>query len=231
VTNDKKHDTYATQYFMSKMQEWWKEFTSANHEDEMVLIPYILSLHIHSDNAGSHFKSSKTMNFLSRLRGMFGWKVTWSFGCPGHGKGPWDGFGGMLKRVMRRATTDEKVLLKSSADVVAFLRLRFCCEDWQEKHNLESNYTINEIVFFEAKMGDIDRRENEVYDKIDGIQKSFGFMAIADNSVIYRWFDCWCPACMKAGGAGVGTMDSNFQVQVFHVVYLLFVIQDSNITV
>jgi hypothetical protein len=89
----------------------------------------------------------------------------------------------------------------------------------------------NEIVFFEAKMGDIDRRENEVYDKIDGIQKSFGFMAIADNSVIYRWFDCWCPACMKAGGAGVGTMDSNFQVQVFHVVYLLFVIQDSNITV
>ena len=52
-----------------------------------------------------------------------------------------------------------------------------------------------------------------VYDRIDGITKSFAFRALRGNSVLYRWFDCWCPACMRAGGPGVGPMDSNCQVK------------------
>ena len=142
VTGDKKHDSYATQYFMRKMQQWWTTF----HEP-------VKSLHVHSDNAGSHFKSSKTMNFLSRLPALFMWLVTWSFGCPGHGKGPWDGFGGMLKRVMRRDTIDEKVVLKNSTDVAKYLRDRFECEDWKKKHDIDSNYEINQVAVFEAKLG------------------------------------------------------------------------------
>jgi hypothetical protein len=83
-TNDKKHDSYATQHFMDKfIDEWMSE-----HK--------ITSIHIHSDNAGSHFKNSRTLNYLSRLhdrmqllreKDEFGYapafQVTWSFGCPG----------------------------------------------------------------------------------------------------------------------------------------------------
>ena len=101
VTNDRKHDSYSTQHFMTAMIEQWLNF----HEP-------VMSLHVHSDNAGSHFKNSRTLNYLSRLKGLFQQlvKVTWSFGCPGHGKGPWDGLGGLMKRVLRSDTIKQKVL-------------------------------------------------------------------------------------------------------------------------
>jgi hypothetical protein len=106
-----------------------------------------------------------------------------------------------------------QVVLKDYKDVAKYRRDRFECEGWKEAHNLESNYSINEVVILEATSADIDRRENEVYDRIDGIRKSFGFRALRDGYVLYRWFDCWCPACMSAGGPGVGSMDSNYQVK------------------
>ena len=80
-------------------------------------------------------------------------------------------------------------------------------------HNLESNFEVKGLVIIEAASADIDRRQNEVYGKSDDIRKTFGLRALRDNSVLYRWFDCWCPACMAAGGPGVGSMDSNYQVK------------------
>lgn len=49
------------------------------------------SLHLHTDNAPQHYKNTKTMFVMSCLpkRFDFLYNVTWSFGCPGHGKGPW----------------------------------------------------------------------------------------------------------------------------------------------
>ena len=73
VTGDRKHDSYATEHFMSQQQQWWIDNF---HE-------VIHSIHIHSDNAGQHFKSNKTLNFLSRLSDNLKKPVTWSFGCPG----------------------------------------------------------------------------------------------------------------------------------------------------
>jgi hypothetical protein len=73
LTNDRKHDSYSTQHFMTAMIERWQSFGEAFY-----------SLHVHSDNAGSDFKNSRTLNFLSRLKGLLdSIKVTWSFGCPG----------------------------------------------------------------------------------------------------------------------------------------------------
>jgi len=50
---------------------------------------------IHSDNASQHFKCSKTLHWFSNLLSTRTWitKATYSFGCPGHGKGVWDGIG------------------------------------------------------------------------------------------------------------------------------------------
>ena len=74
VTNDKKHDSYSTQHFMDIFIEEW------------VAEAAVTSIHIHSGNAGSHFKNSRTLNYLSRLHERLGLKATWSFGCPGHGE-------------------------------------------------------------------------------------------------------------------------------------------------
>ena len=52
-----------------------------------------------TDNA-THFKSKENLNFWSERRQHHSeWlKMVWvAFGCPGHGKGPWDGLGAMVK--------------------------------------------------------------------------------------------------------------------------------------
>ena len=209
VTNDKKHDSYSTQHFMDLfINEWLQEHN-------------IVSIHIHSDNAGSHFKNSRTLNYLSRLRSRLQsvveeagvvFKVTWSFGCPGHGKGPWDGFGGLLKRVMRRDTIDGNVVILDYVEAAQHLRRKFCTAGWQQKHGLDSRYTINKVSIFDAHSKGINRKEHEVYESVVGIQKSFGYMALGGERVLQRWFDCWCCKCLLVASPGVPPMDSNYQV-------------------
>ena len=80
---------------------------------------------MHSDNAGSHFKSSKTMYFLTTLLALCAtwpagptvataatavsasaFRAFWEFGPPGHGKGVWDGLGALVKRTVRQDIID-----------------------------------------------------------------------------------------------------------------------------
>ena len=68
VTNDKKHDSYATQHFMDLfIDQWIIEHSYIGNEDDPLsaLVSKIISVHIHSDNAGSHFKNNRTLNYLS----------------------------------------------------------------------------------------------------------------------------------------------------------------------
>ena len=200
ITNGKHHDSYATQHFMDMFIDKW----CADHE--------IKSVHIHSDNAGSRFKNSRTLNYLSRLRDRLNRKVTWSFGCPGHGKGPWDGFGGLMKRVLRRDTIDNNIVISDFMVAAAHLRSRFCTKHWEKKHGLDSNYTINEVQIFTAHSKDIYRKSEEVYDSVQGIRKSFGYCALPKARVLQRWFDCWCSNCRASLAPGEGSMDSNYKV-------------------
>jgi hypothetical protein len=78
---------------------------------------------MHSDNAPSHFKSSQTMNYLTKLptrlthraagTGMT-FRVFWEFGAPGHGKGVWDGIGAWIKRTVRQDIVDHRPPRNSS---------------------------------------------------------------------------------------------------------------------
>jgi hypothetical protein len=56
-------------------------------------------VHSDSDNAAQHFHS------LVQGPSTFGWidRVYWAFGCPGHGKGPWDGIGALMKTMLRHS--------------------------------------------------------------------------------------------------------------------------------
>jgi hypothetical protein len=49
----------------------------------------ITRLFLHSDNAAQHFKSSKSLHWLSKQMKDMGFvSVMWDFGPPGHGKVP-----------------------------------------------------------------------------------------------------------------------------------------------
>ena len=204
VSNDKRHDSYATQHFLNEMIKQW---LVTDHRQFG-----ITSVHIHSDNAGQHFKNSRTLHYLSTLKAELGMKVTWSFGCPGHGKGPWDGLGGLMKRVLRSETIKLKVVLRTYQDVAAYLRLRFCNEDWLQKHKVGTGYKINCVKITEVDSNQIKRDENEIYESIYSLRKSFGYMALTKGKVLQRWFDCWCRNCMRATEPGEGTMNSNYQI-------------------
>ena len=84
-TDDRKHGTCSTQHFLNEAPEWIKTNTCDLQSDNKDI-----DLFIHSDNAASHFKNCKTMNWLSRvnLKGLHPtWlrRAVWDIGCPGHG--------------------------------------------------------------------------------------------------------------------------------------------------
>ena len=43
--------------------------------------------------------------------------MSWDVGCPGHGKGPWDGNAGFIKRTLRRRILDGDLVLKDERAV------------------------------------------------------------------------------------------------------------------
>ena len=111
------------------------------------------------------------------------------------GKGPWDGFGAVLKRFLRRAVYDLKATLKGPEDVYMELKKHFESDEWQQEH-AGSNYTINRVIVQHAAIGDIERPAmEEEYESVHSIQRSFGYKAHSSGVVLQRWFDCWCRTC------------------------------------
>ena len=101
-----------------------------------------------------------------------------------HGKGPWDGFGGLLKRVMRRDTINNNVVITDYVIPADHLRKRFCTGDCQQKHVFDSRYVINKVTVMDSHSNDIDRRADEVYEPVIGIRKRFGYMALGKERVL-----------------------------------------------
>jgi hypothetical protein len=156
ISDDKKHDSYAAQWFMKATLDLLKlAYVDTG-------IERFFAIHVHSDNAGSHFKSSKTVFFLSTLLAICAsWPVAatagavamsvrafWEFGAPGHGKGVWDGLGALVKRTVKQDIIDGVALtstkhVTSAKEVAEHVRARFSTEEWKASH---AATTINEIV-------------------------------------------------------------------------------------
>ena len=86
-TGDKHHDSYATQHFMN--------LGFADIKDRLAkkFSGYTFTkVAIHSDNAASHFKNSRSKHWFSNVMSQAnesGFEVMyWSYGCPGHGCPP-----------------------------------------------------------------------------------------------------------------------------------------------
>lgn len=195
VTDEKRHDSHTTQHFLEKQFQHW--LLSVDREQYWAWVG-------HSDNA-SHFKSGAMINYWSGKTSELEFlKMCWiDFGCPGHGKGPWDGLGAVLKQQVTRDITNNKVLTESGAitcpaEVAEHLRSRFSTAEWRDAHK---DKHIHEIVVFYSPHQDIHRpRGDNNFDSLDGAKSSFSYMMLTKDQVARRERSCWCMGCMRAEG-------------------------------
>jgi hypothetical protein len=93
-------------------------------------------------NNATHFKSKENLNFWSERPDQYAeWlKMVWvEFGCPDHGKGPWDGLGAMAKSkvtldIMHGKERTSTGQITSPVRVAQHLRAIFCNKEWSMEH-------------------------------------------------------------------------------------------------
>lgn len=142
ATGDCLHDSSATQHFMILQMDWFLEQKRLGIINET-----FTSHHIHSDNAGQHFKNKYSARFLTLYHIKYNLEfATWSFGCPGHGKGPWDGLGETLKNWLGRQAKEmdqQKEPHRTPQDCACALEAHFGSDEWVCTHR---NHKISRIV-------------------------------------------------------------------------------------
>ena len=119
VTDDKVHDRHAMQHFTTNELVYLEGYMK-EHFPEDIPLGHIARLHQHSDNAGQHFKNTGAINYYTTLiderGGPSETAFVYSFGTPGHGKGPYDGIGGRWKRKIDQCMSTAKIgLLECTA--------------------------------------------------------------------------------------------------------------------
>jgi hypothetical protein len=153
ATGDRLHDSSATQHFMTLQMDW---FVKQKHLGTMN--ETFSKHHIHSDNAGQHFKNKYSARFLTLYQIKYNLDVTtWSFGCPGHGKGAWDGLGGTMKNWLGRQANEMNQQVdphRTPKDCADALQAHFGSETWQQSHR---NNIISSIVIHYVGPDDIKR--------------------------------------------------------------------------
>jgi hypothetical protein len=89
ISDDKKHDRHSANKFGELEKEWLAEYIADNCPEDLPT-GKLEDVHCHSDNAGSHFKSTGSMEAFTHLWSAGGLRrkcrSTCHFGQPGHGK-------------------------------------------------------------------------------------------------------------------------------------------------
>lgn len=140
------------------------------------------------------------------------------FGCAGHGKGPWDGLGAMIKQTVRRDILHNKIMtasgyIVSPAEVAEHLHQRFSNEEWREAHSQQGG--VNEIIVLYSDATNIHERalvERHKFETLDGQKKTFSYMMLEPSVFAGQQLSCFCVGCFGARGRGLGTADSNLVV-------------------
>ena len=195
ITDEKRHDGYTTSHFLNKIIEL--------HFRERMDSGEFWAFVGHSDNA-SHFKSAMMMNYWSERKKELGLKfMRIDFGCPGHGKGPWDGLGAVLKQAVVRDTLNQKILTQSGyistpVEVAEHLSRRVDNDDWRAAHR---DKTVKRITILYSDHSDIKERPavEKDFEPLTGKMTSFSFLMLAHEQIARRERSCWCEAaCMHA---------------------------------
>ena len=131
--------------------------------------------------------------------------ILWETCAPGHGKGPWDGIGAVIKRFMRQLEKKSKMYGQGARDI--------CCAllDHFDKHKLGSQVAISDFVFHYilAKIEPLLPGRENVWSAIvrpfapptvtdlPGIRSSFCFRLADANVLAYRELSCRCRCCLE----------------------------------
>ena len=163
----------------------------------------------HADNA-VHLKSSNNLHWWSNQQDTLTFIHTiWvQYGCPGKGKGPWDGLGAMVKTKVRRDITNERCLtaskrIESAREVAEHLRNLFSTTEWLSKH---ADMKINEIVSMYIDKDETDPAfprfqwpsVEPKYSTFTDISKKYCFCMRGGGRAGGRRFCCFCEPCCLA---------------------------------
>ena len=207
VSNDKDHDTHFVQNAMQMQWDWYK--TQQSEFDVSQITHHI----IRSDGAGSHFKSKYTFHSLGDYRKRNGLvAVTWDVGCPGHGKGPWDGIAGFTKRTLRMRIVDDDLVLENEKAVHdEIVKL---CSGLNPKARLQTKpgkINLWNIMWTETdditrpalgsrSVDAVNHRELKV-----GVRNLFHFAVSSSEGtctgLMLQQFSCGCNACLNLDSA------------------------------
>jgi hypothetical protein len=199
VSSDMHHDTHFVQHFMPLLAENLKsrglEFDVWN---------------INTDGAASHFKNRYTFFSLFQFQRTVGAShVMWETCAPGHGKGPWDGIGAVIKRILRSLEVQGKVVALTPYDV--FLALLRWENQWET--DLSSRYKLSKFIFHYVpiageKFQQLAPRPDRVHSPIsrpktppittavDGCRSHFSFRVAGGNKLAIRELSCRCTPCL-----------------------------------
>jgi hypothetical protein len=217
VSDDKHHDTAFVQVAVPKIKAWLVEHGAVHGCGP------ILEHLIRSDGAGSHFKNKYTMNFLGKYKDSEGLeRAVWCIGCPGHGKGAWDGLAGMIKQWLRQMILDKQLLLKEAIEVskkgttrtvydtrslimqvFRVLKSHFESSQWQEEHASSKTSVMHIMYLSEAEITEANVRKapfsfdcTSIGAHGRGCRDLFSFRGVRACCLSSRVFSCWCVPCV-----------------------------------
>jgi hypothetical protein len=161
VSDDKVHDRFANNKFGQLEKAWIINYLKETHVEDNVLFGGELAyLHTHFDNAAQHFKSTGALEAYAALWFKRGRPTlsTYHFGCPGHGKGPWDGIGGWLKNSLHTMVKGAQSSLQNlpglktcaltcAYDVYLVFKETYDCPKWRDRISTSTTAKLMHIHF------------------------------------------------------------------------------------
>ncbi len=189
ISDDKQHDSEFVQYCFGL------------HWDHMQRNGYAPKQHwVWSDGCAAQFKSSRPWFFVARYPNMTGGcSMLWSFFGSGHGKGPHDGAGAVVKSFIRREQLKSHgTKLQNASDVVvylkAFLSGRVETSYSGQRKPLERHFWL----VLEAEVRPL-RNDPHGCDSIAGTRKIHSIMATNKNHLTHlmvKNLACFCVFCI-----------------------------------
>ena len=207
VSADGSHDTYFVQRTMGALKD---HFKARGIEPK--------HWYFNTDGAPSHFKSRFTMQSLFTFKTTSGAStVLWETCAPGHGKGPWDGIGAVVKRLLRQMERFEQLYANGARDVFQALVKS------GNQRDVSSSVVISAFVYHYILTGDepaiglpnvwsaIKRPTKATRPKVDtipGIRSHFCFRVCSNNTIAMRELSCRCAHCMSHQWAECNNQDA-----------------------
>jgi hypothetical protein len=192
ISDDKLHDSYFVQ---NCLQLYW---------DSVVESGFIPRNHwIWSDGCSGQFKSHVPWFFVARYSEVIGGcNCMWSFIGSGHGKGPHDGAGAVLKQYIQTAQLDVNgPKLQYTADIVRFLREKL-------SHRPATSYTERRPVsrtFWHIEQSDVDREHEFDCEAIARCREMHSDRSVGQmdlNKLLKRQLAYFCPSCIDCDWGG-----------------------------